>query len=39
MTGVDIGIIEQEMDFEAGILALTKRFPTGLLTGACIMFF
>ena len=28
MTGVDVGIIEQEMDFEAGSLALTKRFPT-----------
>ena len=28
MTGVDIGIIEQEMDFEAGSLALTKLFPT-----------
>ena len=28
MAGVDIGIIEQEMDFDAGSLALTKRFPT-----------
>ena len=25
---MDIGIIEQEMDFEAGSLALTKRLPT-----------
>ena len=28
MTVMDIGIIEQEMDFEAGSLALTKRLPT-----------
>ena len=27
MTEVDIGVIEQKMDFEAGSLALTKRFP------------
>ena len=28
LTGVHMGIIEQEMDFEAGSLAFTKRFPT-----------
>ncbi|MCG8032941.1 MAG: RNAse HI domain-containing protein, partial [Candidatus Thiodiazotropha taylori] len=28
VTGVDISIIEQEMDYEAGSLALTKRLPT-----------
>ena len=27
LTGVDIGIIEQEMDYETGSLALTKRLP------------
>ena len=28
LTGVDIEIIEQEMDYEAGSLALTKRLPS-----------